>query len=185
VTAQQPPYPYEIEQHMHLFAAWAASRAASVKGCRFSVEQGRTILEACGLTASYSSCEDLPKPKHVDEAHAEWRTLAISSASAKGIHFTHGVAAKLINVYLKSRFVCAGYHLHPNVCALHPPIDKLLLDDLADRNFGGQASRWRKTSREGWSKLSSSGYQDLILEIRGQLAGKPLWKIEEFWKGNQ
>jgi hypothetical protein len=111
--------------------------------------------------------------------------LAISSALTEGIHFTHGVAAKLINVYLKSRFVCAGYHLHPNVCALHPPIDKLLLDDLADRNFGGQASRWRKTSREGWSKLSSSGYQDLILEIRGQLAGKPLWKIEEFWKGNQ
>jgi len=26
---------YGIEQHNHNFAAWAASRAASVKGCRF------------------------------------------------------------------------------------------------------------------------------------------------------
>jgi hypothetical protein len=46
------------------------------------------------------------------------------------LRFTHGIAAKLVNVYLKSVFVCGGRHDHPRVRALHPPIDSLLLDAL-------------------------------------------------------
>ena len=36
---------YTIEEHKHRFAVWAASRASSVKGCRFSVLQGKMIIE--------------------------------------------------------------------------------------------------------------------------------------------
>lgn len=41
----KPSAPYDILEHRHRFAAWAASRAASVKGCRFSAEQGKAVLE--------------------------------------------------------------------------------------------------------------------------------------------
>lgn len=40
---------YTIDEHRHRFAAWAASRAASVINCRFSVEQGKKILEVAGI----------------------------------------------------------------------------------------------------------------------------------------
>ena len=92
---------YRIEEHSHRFAAWAAGRAASVKGCRFSVEQGREILEGCGFTAGFSTPEHLPVTSAIDERHREWRVRACTLAHAKGMKFTHGGSAKLINVYLK------------------------------------------------------------------------------------
>ena len=36
---------YSIIEHKHRFASWAAGRAANVKGCRFTVEQGKKIIE--------------------------------------------------------------------------------------------------------------------------------------------
>ena len=36
---------YSLNEHKHRFACWAASRAASVKGNRFTVQQGRLILD--------------------------------------------------------------------------------------------------------------------------------------------
>jgi hypothetical protein len=41
--------PYYILEHRHKFAAWADSRAASVNGCRFTVIQGKTIIENANL----------------------------------------------------------------------------------------------------------------------------------------
>ncbi|HEV3247016.1 MAG TPA: hypothetical protein VG124_07415, partial [Beijerinckiaceae bacterium] len=44
-----------------------------------------------------------PDQDQVDDAHRAWRNAVIEAASAHGLAFTHGVAAKLINVYLKAR----------------------------------------------------------------------------------
>ena len=46
---------YSIIEHKHRFASWAAGRAANVKGCRFTVEQGKKLLK----TQSYMK---LPLP---------------------------------------------------------------------------------------------------------------------------
>jgi hypothetical protein len=173
---------YTIERHEHLFAAWAASRAATVKGCRFKVEQGRAILESCGL-ADLSTPEQLPTPEEIDEQHRRWRTRAIEAAKEKALPFTHGIAAKLINVYLKSRFVCGGHCAHKRVCSLHPPIDDELLKTLIRLDVGGHAQQWRNA--RPWSKLDSRQYEQLIKLIRESLNGEPLWKIEQHWKGNQ
>jgi hypothetical protein len=175
--------PYTIELHQHRFAAWAASRAASsVKDCRFSVKRGRAILEACGF-ADLSGPEQLPSLERIDDQHRHWRTLAIQAAKEQGLSFTHGIAAKLINVYLKSRFVCGGHHAHERVRNLHPPIDDVLLKTLTALDVGGHAKQWR--SARPWSKLDSEQYEQVIGFIRESLKGEPLWKIEEHWKGNQ
>lgn len=176
---------YSIEKHTHLFAAWAASRAASVKGCRFSVEHGRAILETIGFTADFASPAQLPKPQDVDAKHRQWRYNACRFAGENGLHLTHGVAAKLINMYVKSRFVCGGHQWHENVAAMHPPIDKLLLDELARTDFGKAGKDWRRISRNGWSNLTSQSYEDVIQLMRVNIGEKPFWMIEEFWKGNQ
>lgn len=176
---------YGIERHQHLYAAWAASRAASVKGCRFSVERGRAILEACGFDASFSKPEQLPAPLDMDEKHRLWRANVIMAAESQGLTFTDGVAAKLINCYLKSRFVCGGHHAHKRVQNLHPPIDDVLLKTLADLDIGGYAKQWRQARKTRWSKFSSEQYEQVIALIRQCLNGEALWKIEEHWRGNQ
>ena len=171
---------YTIEHHQHRFAAWAASRAASF-GCHFKVEQGREILEECGF-AGLAKPEQLPSPDRIDMGHRHWRGKIIEAANTRGKSFTHGIAAKLINVYLKSRFVCGGHHSDERVRNLHPPIDRELLATLARLNVGGYGKRW---SEHNWTELDSDQYEQLIAFIRDSLKGKPLWMIEEHWKGNQ
>jgi hypothetical protein len=173
---------YTIDHHKHRFAAWAASLAASKgKEFRFPVEFGRVLLERCGF-AEISEPEQLPTAELIDANHRQWRSNVVEAAKAQGKSLTHGIAAKLINVYLKSRFVCGGYHAHERVRNLHPPIDSVLLKTLAKLNFGGYGKRWIK---HPWTTLDSGQYEQLIDFIRESLKGEPLWKIEEYWKGNQ
>ncbi len=179
--------PYTIEKHNHRLAAWAASTSASASPlCRFKVEVGVAVLENSGFTAEAFAIANLPTPAELDVIHAGWRETVINSAQVQGRTFTHGIAAKLINCYLKVRFVCAGEHLHERVRALHPPIDALLLAALAQANFGGQAMEWRNFHNLRWSKFDSATYQAVINLMRESMpAGDPLWKIEEYWEGHQ
>jgi hypothetical protein len=176
---------YGIELHKHRFAAWAASIAASVKNCRFSVQDGRRILEECGFNENFSQPEQLPEPHAIDEEHRKWRADIVGAAKSRELPFTHGVAAKLVNIYLKSRFVCGGHHTHERVQNLHPPIDSVLLQSLAELNVGGNGKEWKRAAKTRWSKFGSDDYEQVIDLIRQSLNGGPLWKIEEHWKGNQ
>jgi len=177
---------YTIEDHKHVEAAWgAATGARASKLCRFSVAVGRQILQEAGFTP-YFGVTDLPLPAELDARHAEWRAAVIEKAKAKSLSFTHGIAAKLINGYLKCRFVCGGDHEHERVCCLHPPIDALLLAKLAEMNFGGHAQQWRAFHDKRWSKFDSATYQAVIDLMRKTLpAGEALWKIEVHWRGYQ
>jgi hypothetical protein len=90
------------------------------------------------------------------------------------------IAAKLINVYLKSRFICGGYADHPKVAALHPPIDSILLKALADKNAGGFGPAWRALARRRWSNLDSDSYEIAIGCLRNTY--HPAWGAEKMWK---
>jgi hypothetical protein len=177
---------YEIQEHKHRYAAWAASRAASTKTCRFNVLQGKTIIEEIGLQDLLDRPDMLPDPLHVDSVHRGWREVSMQSAARMNlIGFGHGVAAKLINVYLKGAFVCGGHEKHPSVAALHPPIDSLLLDSLEEKDKGVRQAVWRKAKKAKWSKFNSAQYEEVIEAIRSLQAGKPLWQVEEHWRGYQ
>ena len=178
--------PYTIEEHKHRFAAWAASRAASTKTCRFNVLQGKNILETIGLKDLLVDPDLLPSPTEIDAQHREWRKAAIAAAMSKDLTgFGHGIAAKLINVHLKGAFVCAGYEYHEKVAALHPPIDSLLLDELYDGNVGGLAQDWATARKARWSKFNSEQYEAVISAIRVAMPDEALWKVESFWRGYQ
>jgi hypothetical protein len=171
---------YNIELHSHRFAVWAAHRAASrgVRGLTSNV--GQTVLEACGFNEQYVSTR-LPDPCSFDDEHRAWRNTAVDCASDKGCEIQHGVAAKLINTYLKSRFVCGESHDDPKISALHPPIDRRLLHELARVNFGGNSAFWTQRRDNGWRAFGSCEYEDVVNEIRRCLSGRPLWEIEEHW----
>lgn len=176
---------YEIKEHKHRYAAWAASRASSVKGCRFSVLQGKMIIENSGLSTFVDSPQNLPETNSFDKVHSDWRESVILQAEKLGLNFTHGVAAKLINVYMKTIFVCGGYAENEKVAPIHPPIDGLLLKSLRDNDVGGLKKEWRKAVTKRWSKFDSDEYQSVIDNIRKALNGSPMWKIEKYWQGYQ
>lgn len=177
---------YSIHEHKHRFSAWAAGRAANVNGCRFSVEQARTILEGANLKQLLAGPEQLPDPLKIDDTHREWRKAVIGTAKIQGLDFTHGVAAKLINIYLKAGFVCGGHDTDPRVQALHPPIDGLLLEELYHRDVGGLRHEWNKARATRWSNFTSDQYENVILSIRKALGRNvPLWEVEQYWRGYQ
>lgn len=104
----------------------------------------------------------------------------------QGLDFTHGVAAKLINVYQKACFVCGGQDTDPRVQALHPPIDGLLLKELYRKNVGELRQEWSKARTIRWSKFTTDEYQNVITSIRSALGKNvPLWHIEKHWRGYQ
>jgi hypothetical protein len=179
------PTTYSIAEHQHRFAAWAAATAARAsKLCRFNVKLGVNILEESGFTADFS-LDHLPITTLTDQTHQQWRNTVIDVAQERGLDFTHGVAAKLINCYLKGRFVCGGYADHERVQPLHPPIDSVLLKGLATRNVGGYAADWQRFYAWRWSKYSSEQYEEVIALIRQAMPGCPLWEIESYWQGHQ
>jgi len=178
--------PYSIDLHAHRLAAWAACTAARAsKLCRFSVENGTVILEQAGFTEAFV-LDLLPDAAEADQVHRQWRDKIIQTANSNAYPFTHGVAAKLLNVYMKVRFVCGGHHEDPRVAALHPPIDRVLLTTLEKRNFGGHRVRWRSLAAKGWSNFDGPAYEETIELIRASLpSSTPLWTIEEYWQGYQ
>lgn len=177
---------YTIENHKHNFAAWAAGRAANVNGCRFKVEQGKKILEIAGFFQIGKDIKNLPGPGEFDNKHFEWRKNIINAAQSLDLVFTHGVAAKLINIYLKSIYVCGENSLDDRVKAIHPPIDAVLLDTLYKKNIGGKANVWKAARKTRWSKLNSNQYQNVIEAIKEVIpTGEGLWQIEMYWQGYQ
>lgn len=171
---------YDIHQHNHRFAAWAAGIAAARRN-GFNVRQARAFLEAARFGPALNAPDQLPAPEEIDEAHRRWRDAVIVEAKRQSCSLVHGVAAKLINVYLKGRFVCAGQSWHPRVAALHPPVDRLLLAELKRARFADESEAWQVN----WSQLDSAGYERIIALIRRGLDDQPMWMIEAFWPGHQ
>jgi hypothetical protein len=101
--------------------------------------------------------------------------------------WSFGVAAKLVNVYLKALtlgtdpLTCSD-SLKSKVAAIHPPIDRLLLHELIRRKLGN-TTVWRCViEKGGWTCMCEGRYADVIKEIRSITKGR-LWMIEECWNG--
>jgi hypothetical protein len=149
------------------------------------VEQAKELIEVAGLKQLLPHPNKLPLPRNMDACHARWRKRVIKAASDHGLDFTHGVAAKLINIYLKASFVCGGHHNHPRVRALHPPIDSMLLDALSAQNVGGYRRAWNEARKIRWSNFNSEQYETVVNHIRDAMPNQALWEVEKYWPGHQ
>lgn len=185
---------YQLADHRHRFAAWCASTAARASpNCRFRVKEGLALIERGGLRNIATSWETLPEPQHFKRKHQRWRDKLRQAApevlgERRAIGFTHGVAAKLINIYLKSIFVSAidAASLPPSLRAkrdaIHPPIDGLLIKALSLQGPKEHRLFWQNV--RPWSLLSSTEYQEAITTIEQMTAGQ-LWRIEHYWSGHR
>lgn len=194
---------YSEFEHRYRFAAWCASRAASSsRKCRFSVRQGVEIANRVNLFQLARGWEELPHPSEFDQWHRKLRRQII--CAAKQIlgdrHFTHGVAAKFINVYMKALFAASAQERlseenRAKLNVIHPPVDRLLINGLIaaeDENTCSDKLLWKKVNLSrtrngygGWSSLNSEEYEKIVHAIRRVTDGKGLWRIEKYWKGFQ
>lgn len=174
---------YDIDEHKHRFATWCGATAGSrSKICRFSVKKGKEILEKSGIH---------PKKKLRDLIHItssefnSWHNEiceSMTSIPTELNNFSYGIAAKILNCYLKA-------YIDPSIDTyniIHPPVDRILLQELSSRNIGKFKKTWTELLHIGWSKFKKENYATCISHIRMTLPPQtPLWKIEYFWKGYQ
>ncbi len=178
---------YTIEEHKHILSSWAAATAASRSPkSRFKVEVAKKILESLDIR---EIIKDIPKLKSSDAFDA-WhdeqcnKLIEIAKGEIKG--FSYGVAAKLLNCYLKVYFLDQLNRFS----FIHPPIDRPLLENLEKRNIGFKKTTWKEYKSKGWSNFSREDYKQVISFIKEALKQelndeRSLWKIEYYWPGHQ
>lgn len=172
--------PYDLFEHRHRFASWAAARAA--QRAFASVDILRAALEETDLA------DFLRQPASVrtdtatfERHHRRWCSTILGVLEENGVPgATYGRAAKLVAVYLKSMVVLGPASGSPLSAVIHPPIDSLLLENLAASGLApSYAPRWRRLR---WTRLDEPAYYELIAELKTVLRdGEPFWKLEEYW----
>ena len=152
---------YSFDEHRHTFSVWCGATAAGASSlCRFKIETGKKIIENALLKPPFKKFEALDE---FDKWHDEMCQSLKREAQTLGLKsFTYGIAAKMLNCYLKAFFISC----ESDSTFLHPPIDRILLQTMAAKDFDGKKLQWRSFAQKGWSKLyktysriSSPGYK--------------------------
>lgn len=202
---------YTIHEHSHRFAVWAAGRAYSRggEGGGYTVSNARLMLEAAGLRG-IKTVDDLPEASQIDSflnglitgvINARPRTYTQTIPKKGDVPATkvertficsYGRAQKLVNIYLKSKIICAGAPSGDSrIAKLHPPLDMQLLvalDKLDSKKLGAERyERFRKawnTARSmgtSWTDFDKATYDAHIKAIKELQDKSPLWAVEEHW----
>lgn len=167
---------YDLFEHRHRFAVWAAARAAQ-RGFA-SVALLREALEATDLVDFLLGPGSLETGAATfDALHRRWCSAIVDFLHERGIDGpAYGRAAKLVAVYLKAMIV-TGPHPDSRLASVaHPPIDRILLKNVSAAT---RSPRWRTLA---WTQLDERSYYELIAEFRVLLPEQePFWKLERYW----
>jgi len=184
VTAAKP---YSIELHRHNFARWCAARAYT-RGLKGGGNQiAFDLIDASGLQA-------VSEPAHIGPDVDAWllgymRNIA-DEAKRRGVDgFSFGHAQKIVNIYLKSIFVCGEHYRHPLVVQLHPPLDRQLFLGLKTHlrknkaAYPTVAAAFTKAQKvnSSWTSFTEADYISHIAAIQALMVGRPLYEAEEHW----
>jgi len=208
----------------HDFAALYSSKATRrARPLIFDEEKGIDIIEKSGMRDLWPDWESLPSSNNFDKCHSQLRNEMCKIASfvlkeeirKSNQVFTHGRAAKLINIYLKSLFLASPQETLSleNIAkrnAIHPPVDRVLAEGLRDiakkreKPSGIMIDEWESIRKnketwdmlikphgsggKPWSKMSQFEYMDVIDSIREVVessGNQGLWTIEKYWQGFQ
>lgn len=185
------PDRYDLEEHRHRFAYWAAASAAFIHP-----EKGLTVLVARAALEKSLRASTLAPAKWPTTADAvdarldEWTMEVLdclrAATSNQQTQPKYGRAAKLVAVYLKAMVVTGG-HADTNFGKLlHPPIDSNLLKALKVASPPNQPNLKEavgRALRTGWSNLERGDYLSLVRALRDSGLDNPaFWYLERYWK---
>ena len=173
---------YDLTEHRHRFAVWAAARAAQ-RGFT-TVKNLRHALQTTDIRSVLAAPETLQlSSSQFDTVHQRWCSSICSTLIDRGIsNVTYGRAAKLVAVYLKAAVIIGDGWNSSLGRNIHPPIDRILLQSLASsvRITSPHKAAWRSVS---WTQLNQPGYDELIGQLRDAIPPHaPFWTIEEYWE---
>lgn len=172
---------YAFLEHKHRFAAWCAATAASASPkCRFTVKQGFELLGRIGM-ATKAQEQVWKQYQSFDDWHGKSCADLMGEAKSNGMKgFSYGVAAKMINCYIKAFYIGDQEVLS----VAHPPIDRLLLSELAKKDYEGKRKIWYEYKNKGWSTFTKDHYSEVIKALRSskELEAE-MWKVERYWLG--
>jgi hypothetical protein len=175
--------PYDLFEHRHRFAVWAAARATQRAFAKATVEVLRDALEHCGvkefLSANANTAIDADAFR---EHHRRWCRAIIANLTDAGISDpTFGRAAKLVAVYLKTMIVLGPLGDCDLAQVAHPPIDSILLQGISKATDIASPNQ-RAWGKVRWTQLTEDRYYSLIDQLRTAVAnGEPFWTLERFW----
>jgi hypothetical protein len=163
--------PYDINEHKHRFAAWAAGRAAQRGWGGATIARLQDALVRSAIKGWAETCPETLSAEGFDKLHREWcRSIC---QTLLDLQCTYGRASKLVSIYLKCWVILSGNGQSSAARTIHPPIDRILLDRMGIRLANHEIPNW--------TELTEEGYFGIIEEIRQILAGQPLWMAEEHW----
>ena len=164
---------YGMDEHAHRFACWTAGTAIKRGWPKdsFSIARAVQWIEGGLKFLPTMTIDDLPGGRDEFDCWHDKRTQALSEKCIYGL--TYGRAAKLANVYLKSRFVVTVADVR--VRNIHPPIDRQLLKNLKAHYPS------IKFPHLSWTTWNRDQYQCAITLVKGICGTEPLWTIERFW----
>ncbi|MEQ1774292.1 MAG: hypothetical protein ABL891_10970 [Burkholderiales bacterium] len=181
LALQQISVSYDHFEHRHRFSVWAAARAA--QRAFTSIDNLRDALQSTNIRAFLSDPESYDiAPQSFEAHHRKWCHAITAFLSNRDIaNATFGRAAKLIAVYLKAMVVVGAESQSSLAAVIHPPIDRILLQNLAlSPDFSSAyKSMWRSAA---WTKLNESAYYELLATLRTVVPETdPWWKLEQYW----
>ena len=108
-------------------------------------------------------------------------------------NYTYGIAAKILNCYLKVFFL-ESFGNQKFADFIHPPVDAILLKALRKEdktlfNFKDPIFIHIGVQKiPTWTRINENEYKEIIKLMKEFLSTKGqngLWKIESFWIGHQ
>ena len=177
--------PYDLFEHRHRFAVWAAARATQ-RGFT-SVEKLRDALQSTDIKAfALDQANDEISEQEFLKLHRIWCDNILEHLRGAGVPDPRfGRAAKLVAVYLKAMIVVGPHTDQPLARVAHPPIDRILLKGLATSPDVPAAAQdiFRTTN---WTTLSVDQYYALIQRIKDSVPDiVPFWRLERYWTVTQ
>jgi hypothetical protein len=176
---------YNLSEHRHRFAVWAAARAAQRNFT--TVEKLRGALESTDIRASLADAVTYQaSPLDFEHMHRRWCRGIVDHLTSHSVQqAAYGRAAKLIAVYLKATVIMGDRCDTPLGRCLHPPIDRVLLQTLA-KSTSVQSPHRKDWGSISWTKLDEQAYYRLIVQLRAVLpSDTAFWQIEEYWQPSE
>lgn len=174
--------PYTIQTHRHRFAVWTSARAVARNFT--STTQIKKAIEFAGLRTFVESGNGFSSQDSFDVWHSQTCSDILQywinePVDAKIKNPSFGRAAKVVAIYLKTMIGLGEVDAHPMQKWMHPPIDRILLDNM--RTELG----YKVIDLPNWTQLDSDDYADVLSKIstwmKDNRPKKHLWEAEEFW----
>ena len=162
-----------LESMRFEFFAWAAARAAQAGSSKTTVAVLRGALEAAGAANWYRTIV-----ADTVQAYDVWHLGVVEAVHSKLIlvpSMSWGITAKLVNVYIKGRWLLDSNRSGPMQAFGHPAIDSILLgviDNTYKSTYSGSLR---------WQRMTRAEYEEVIAFLRRHHQHAAIWTIEEGW----